>query len=547
MKDKFILLIIIITAFPLIDLFHNGLPITHDGIDHVARIANFYNALSDGILIPRWAENLNWGYGHPVMMFLYPFSSYAASVIHFIGFSYIDSLKIIFGMGFIASGITMYLWVREQFGRHTAMLAAILYTFAPYRFIDLYVRGAIGEHTAFIFPPLVLYFIYKSFYEERSNVRGIYNFGLGISFMLLLLSHNAISLMFMPLFIAYTIYLLSITREYKKLIFVILFFILGFFASGFFTIPAFFEGKYTLRDIVTSNEYKTRFIDNPLKFIYGDWNYGITGQFSVQLGLVHLILMLVTFYLFIKRKLDKKISSLLIVLTSFFAVSILLQLSISNFMYEIFSTLKKFQFPWRFLSLTTFSLAIISAMSISTINKKNQFRFVLIIILINLFITFPFWKAKGYLPKEDKFFDQIYYGTTDTGESSPIWSVRFMEKARNNSSDVIDGSTKIQEIFRSSVHHKYLINVQSNTARIRENTLYFPGWSVNVDGQSKEIEFQDPNNRGLITYNLEKGIRTVDIIFRETKLRTLSNLVSVLSFLIMVAIVVYGFIGKKHV
>src|SRR3989344_538734 len=154
-KNLPILLVILIGFIPLFDLFHPGLPLTHDGQDHVARIANFYQNLTEGNIIPRWAGNLNWGYGHPILMFLYPFPSYTASMFHFLGFSLVDSVKIVFGLSFIASGFAMYAWLKEFLGIKAGFVGALLYMFAPYRFVDLYVRGAIGEHVAFVFPPLI--------------------------------------------------------------------------------------------------------------------------------------------------------------------------------------------------------------------------------------------------------------------------------------------------------------------------------------------------------------------------------------------------------
>src|SRR3989344_780218 len=151
------LIVLILALMPLLDLLHPGLPVTHDGQDHVARIANFYQSLSEGNVVPRWAANLNWGYGHPILMFLYPLPSYIASLFHAIGFSFIDSTKLVFAVSYIASIVTMYLWIRAAWGSVAGFTAAILYGFAPYRFVDLYVRGAIGEHVAFIFPPLICY------------------------------------------------------------------------------------------------------------------------------------------------------------------------------------------------------------------------------------------------------------------------------------------------------------------------------------------------------------------------------------------------------
>src|SRR3989338_6420414 len=129
-----LMFLIFISIIPALSLFHPGLPITHDGQDHVARIANFYQNLSEGNIIPRWAPNLNWGYGHPIFEFLYPLPSYIASFFHFFGFTLIDSVKLVFGISFVLSAITMYLFIKELFNdQKTALFASILYVIAPYR------------------------------------------------------------------------------------------------------------------------------------------------------------------------------------------------------------------------------------------------------------------------------------------------------------------------------------------------------------------------------------------------------------------------------
>lgn len=251
-----LLLFLGLLFLPLVDLWHPGLPVTHDGQDHVARIANFYQNLSEGTLVPRWAGNLNWGYGHPILMFLYPLPSYFASLFRLLSLSFVDSVKAVFGFSFILSGLAMYLWIREEVNDSAGIAAGLLYTFAPYRFVDLYVRGAIGEHVAFIFPPLVMYFLYRL--SKKQSMFAI--IGGAFAFAGLVLSHNAISLMFLPLIFLYGFYLWLKTTNKRTLLLLLLIPILGFGLSAFFWIPAFFVGKYTLRDIVTANDYASRFV-----------------------------------------------------------------------------------------------------------------------------------------------------------------------------------------------------------------------------------------------------------------------------------------------
>jgi hypothetical protein len=540
-----LILIIVLSLFPLVPLLHFGLPLTHDGIDHVARIANFYKGLSQGIIFPRWAENLNWGYGHPILMFLYPFSSYLASLFHFLTFSYIDSVKLVFGVGYIAGGVTMYLWAREEFDEHTGIAVALLYQFAPYRFIDLYVRGAIGEHMAFIFPPLILYFIFR-YIKKNTKRKGYLDvIGIAISFALLLLAHNAISLMFLPVIALYALYKAYEKKKLRDLLIVFSAFVWGLLLSGFFTFPAFFEGKYTLRDIVTGNEYATRFVTNPLTFLYGNWNYGISGQFSVQLGIIQLLGLVLSIIVLLRLK--KRAQKIFLGGILFlFVLSIFVMLPQSNFLYESITTLKKFQFPWRFLSVSVFTLSILGA-SIFLLIKNKTYKTIGIIMLIVFLIltTHTFWKVQGYVNRSDSFFDSIYHGTTDTGESAPIWSVRFMEKEPTAHVNVISGEAEIKEGVRTSTNHEYSITVNSNEARIRENTLYFPNWIVYANGKKLPIQFQDPSERGLITFTLPKGKYKVDVTFADTKLRVISDIISIFSLCMIPFVLMAIYIKKK--
>jgi len=285
----------------VLSLIHLGLPITHDGQDHVARIANFYQNLVEGNLIPRWAGNLNWGFGHPILEFLYPLPSYIASFFHLAGFSLVDSVKIVNGLGMVLSLFFMFLWLKQFLGKEPALLGAFLYAYAPYRFVDLYVRGDVGETLAFAFVPLVLYFIFK-LYKKADFKYALFG---SLSLALLILAHNAISLMLVPFIGTYGLILIYFSKNRKTFTLqLICLFILGFTLAAFFWIPALLEGKFTLRNIVTKGDYLDRFVSIK-SLIYGSWSYGGTGQFTQQLGIMQwLALMLspfLAFFLWFKK------------------------------------------------------------------------------------------------------------------------------------------------------------------------------------------------------------------------------------------------------
>lgn len=531
MKNKLFLplIIFILSLVALLDMFHPGLPLTHDGQDHVARIANFYLNLTEGNLIPRWAPNLNWGYGHPILMFLYPLPSYIASVIHFFGFSLVDSTKLVFVLAYICSALTMYLWLKEFLSREASLIGSLLYIFAPYRFVDLYVRGAIGEHVAFIFPPIILFSLFKLSKTQKSFWVLIGSFsGAG-----LILSHNAISLMFLPLIFLYIIYLLWNSKKKKYVILNSCLIILFSFAlSSFFWLPALFEGKYTLRDIVTKGGFENNFGSLPQLF-YGSWSYGISGQFTLQIGLLHWLAIFLSIPLcFFLYKKKNKIWTFSIGLLILFFISIFLIDKSSHIIWEKISLIQKFQFPWRFLSISVFTSSVLGALVFSYIPKKFITISMILLTCLIIFINKDYWHARGYLNKPESFYTSVYPGTTDTGESSPIWSVRFMEKVPKSHMEIISGKAKIVEKKRSGLSHEYTLS-SSSKVQLKENTLYFPDWQVYIDGKPADIQFQDAHNRGLMTFYVDKGQHNIQIIFKETKLRLIADFISAGSLLII--------------
>lgn len=534
-------LLVTIGLIPLFDLFSPGMFLSHDGQDHVARIANFYQSLSEGNLIPRWAANLNWGYGHPILMFLYPLPSYFASLFHFLGFSFVDSVKFVFGLSFILSGLAMYLWIREFLGEKAGFVSGLFYMFAPYRFVDLYVRGAIGEHVFFVFPPLVMFFLLKL----SKAVRWRYIVGGSLSLAGLILSHNALTLMFLPVIFAYFLFLLWQTKT-KKLytLHSTLYAILGFSLSAFFWLPAFFEGKYTLRDIITAGDYSSRFTTLG-NLIYSPWVFAGSGEFSVQVGIMQWLMVILgaglTFYLAAKKS---KYWIFCVGLLSPFFISLFLILPPSLPLWQKLSILQKFQFPWRFLSLAIFPPAVMVGVLVNTLHGRKQILALLFISFLVVWFNRNYWHAQGFFEKSESFYTGTYEGTTDTGESSPRWSVRFMEKKPSEPLAVIDGQAAVEQKKRFSNAHLYLVDAKVKT-RFVENTLYFPGWEILIQSEGTdgkltekkaEVEFQDPDFRGLQTFWVEPGKHWIVVHFVETRLRKLADTISILAIFSLLAL-----------
>lgn len=517
--------IVILAFFPLWDLTRTGLPVTHDGVDHVARIANFYASLSEGHIVPRWASNLNWGYGHPILMFLYPLPSYVASLFHAVGFTFVDSTKLVFAFAYVFSTVFMYLWLSHAFGAPAGFTAAVVYSFAPYRFVDLYVRGAIGEHMAFVFPPLICLGMYKlARQDERMPIISALLIAFGTAF--LILSHNALSLVFLPVIGCYMVYCAAHeAKQVRRFVIVAAASLaFGFLLSAFYWMPAFFEGKYTLRDIVTRGEFTSRFT-SWFSFLYSPWSYGGGNEISKWLGAGQLLAIALSFSLITR---GTKFRHAVLGCFAVLALTMFLMTEGSEPVWATVSILQKFQFPWRLLSLCTFVIALISAIVVHAVRPKVRLGITALLVGVSIAGTAFMWRAREYKVYEESYFTGTYNGTTDTGESSPIWSVRFMETRPKAPAFLVPPLGTVVPIERTTVSRSYSVTARENV-RFVENTLYFPGWNVSVDGKplsTDRLMFQDPAYRGLMTFELMPGDHTVRFVFSETKLRRFADMLS---------------------
>lgn len=228
----------------------------------------------------------------------------------------------------------------------------------------------------------------------------------------------------------------------------------------------------------------------------------------------------------------------------FFIFALLMILSISKPIYETFTILKKFQFPWRWLSLVILPPAVIGGYLIRILPKKYFLFAVSFLVFTVLLLTFNMWKVKNYDYSPDSYYVNEYQGSTDaSGENSPIWSIRFMEAKPKANVEVVEGEGKVLESKHSSILHEYEITAIDDKVRVLDNTLYFPGWNVYVDRNKlslRDVWWQDPNYRGLITFFVEKGHHEIIVKFERTKIRLLAEIISLVSIGLLVSLPMFS-------
>jgi 4-amino-4-deoxy-L-arabinose transferase-like glycosyltransferase len=191
---------------------------------------SFYNLLINHHLIPRWTPEFNAGFGDPHFLFAYFLPYFIGSIFHLIGFSFLMSIKLLLAFSFVFSGITMYFWVKEELGKKSGFVAAIFYLFMPYHLVDMHFRVTIAENLSFVFLPFILLSIKKI--VENDNKRWFIILSISVAF--LILSHQSVSVMFLPIILFYSVFvwLRKNNKTIKNLTYCFLSIFFGFLIFG---------------------------------------------------------------------------------------------------------------------------------------------------------------------------------------------------------------------------------------------------------------------------------------------------------------------------
>lgn len=519
--------IIVISLFALWPFFNRGFFTSHDGEWMVIRFSAFHQTLRSGQFPVRYVERLNNNYGYSVLNFLYPLPFYLAEIPKIVGFNFVDSIKITFVISTLTSVLAMYWALSQYFTNKASFTGSIVYLFAPYRFVDLYIRGSLGENMAFSIIPFILGSIFKI-----SKDKQIYFPALSFSVALLIVAHNVIAILFIPFFIA-LIFTLTKKNFLKSLVFITI----GILISSFFWIPALFDLQFVRLSQIKVSEVAEHLIPFS-KLIYSRWGYGgVPSQqdgFSAQIGVLSAVIFLVTLYLNFK---NKQKNLLINVLITIFLLSIFLITPFSSFIWKNIPFIDIIQFPWRVLSLIVFITALFSAYLVEKSGKNYLW---ILIITAAIISTFIYTKPNKFVQREEGFYTTNESSTTVMDEYLPLW-VKEKPVSRANEKIITPTSSQILEKHINPLKYSFTIKGEQDS-NIQINTVYFPGFKARVDGEDTQIAYDNPD--GLMQIKLPKGTHNVIINFGKTPVHLTSEIISLNALLITGFLFIYSWRKK---
>lgn len=501
--------ILIVFSIPsIMSLFHKGFFQSDDGEWMIIRFSAFHEVLRSGEFPVRFLTALNYGYGYPVANFLYPGFMYLAEFPKVLGFGFVDSIKIVLGLSMMSSAIFVYLWLSKLFGKLESLIGGIFYLYAPYHLYDLYKRGSVGELLALAVVPFIFWQIErKSFFWATMGIGS------------LILSHNTLAVLFLPLIIIYMLLNIFIERKGKRtsnLYFLIFTVFLGLGIAAFFWIPALVDLKYTV------------FAKTPISNLN---NYFVNWEL---IGLSTVFIFTLSSILFLTKKIVISKHRLTLLLFIVGLLSLFFSLQVSEILWK-FLPVSFIQFPFRFLSLTILCASFLSAVAVSVLPKNLKIVTTAITLLLLIFSARQFIVPSAFFDKGDFFYSTNQDTTTVKNEYMPIWVKSSPLPSQIAKVENLNGQEKINllEVTPKKILFKTFLPTQR---KIQVNIVNFPGWTAYINKRQADIEYDNP--KGVITLKLDKGQNNVLVAFKETPLRLFSDIVSLLSFCLLALVTV---------
>jgi len=521
-------------------LFISGYFPMHDDTQ-VSRVIEMGKALNDGQFPVRWVADLGYGYGYPIFNFYGPLPYYVGGVLYAIGVSALIATKIMFAIGILVPAIILFWVMSITVGWQAGLLTCVLFLYAPYHAVQIYVRGAVGEYWELIFWPIIYY---AFVYWEKSKKRYTHLFLGSIGISGAILSHTLLGYVTVLLvsigYVGYWAYRMF-TYNFNKhtALFQAIAILLGLGISSFFWLPAIVEMGFTAvsGQVNATAHYLDHFVC--MSQLWSSlWGYGgsvkgcIDGQ-SYMLGKVHVLIATVTLLLWRYFSYKEAKTPWTIGLVSL-VVGVFFSTSYSHWVWSVLPGFAFLQYPWRFLALAGFGLSLVGGV-LPMFMPKGYGKTVITIVLS--FLVFGM-NIKWFTPQytydiaSSAFEDPVdlrWRVSRISDEYLPAKLIRPTDESEVVFDTIDHGNALIvTNVMKSSVYERVFVTA-TESATVMLNKAYFPGWRYFVDQKEVLPIIQD----GLPYIQIHKGKSEIRAIFTNTPVRIIGNVISLISIIVL--------------
>jgi hypothetical protein len=555
----------------------------HD-FTHAARIAEMARGLEGGEFPVRWSQNFGYGYGMPLFEFYAPLPFYLGGVLYLAGVPLILTLKIIWLIPTLLTLIGAYVLGEKLFGRIGGIVLATTLTLAPYRAVNLFVRGALSEAWGMMAIPWMLFGWVKVVRGERSGWWYLV-FGL----VTLFLSHNLMTMLFAPFSLVFGGGLLLIewwsahgkSSQWRvwleRIVLAGSSYVLAAGLAAFYLIPALMEKDLTSVNRIFGGyfHYANHFLYvrqffNP-RWAYGGSAWGPHDDLSFFLGWGQLLGLgvwgAVMVYQALQWRSAQKSERLSLIKSTAMAgviglclgLSLLMSLEKSAPIWSAIPILAMVQFPWRWLGVATVFVSLAVALGVSKVRPDwARYGMMLVIWLVTMGTSYHYFRPEAYLVDAPMGYANLTgdYYYTDAERirhemSKTLWDyvpvqMKLDEKGEMPVTEVVASAGGASQAALTVVENRPHVKevkvtqpVATSGAVLDWSIADFPGWQVWVNGQlQRQPHERAPLGNIRVTLPAETET-TVRAVFTSSPVRFWSDMLSAVSWGVLMLCVVW--------
>jgi hypothetical protein len=348
------------TALAIISpFFWMGNASGHDFSFHVASWMDAAAQWRDGILLPRWADGANHGFGEPRFIFYPPISwMFGAALGLVVPWIFVPAVFIVLTQ--TLAGLCAFALGRRLSPPRGALFCAVGYAANPYALLIVYMRSDFAEQLALAFFPLLFLAaaeLLGLLEPPPRSVRRSIVF-LAVTFAAVWLTNapaGVVASYSLAMLFAWT----ALTKKsWRPLLHGAAALALGFGIAAFYLVPAAYEQKWVNISLALASGLQPA--QNFLYTIIADAEHNTFNHIASSTAALMLVLTGVFAALSFPRGpsngqvLNKSLWSVLVALS---VAAAFLMVRISNILWVVLPKLRFVQFPWRWMSILALPFA----------------------------------------------------------------------------------------------------------------------------------------------------------------------------------------------
>jgi hypothetical protein len=542
------LVISLATALAIISpFFWKGNASGHDFSFHAASWVDAAAQWRDGIVLPRWTEGANHGFGEPRFIFYPPLSWMLGAALSFVvPWIYVPAVFIVLTQ--TLAGLSAFALARRLFPAYPALLCAAVYAANPYALLIVYMRSDFAEQLAMAFFPLLALAALEVLglvQTPHRNIRRSVTF-LAVMFAAVWLA-NAPAAVLASYGLAVIFFFSALSKKsWRPLVNGGAGLALGLGLAGFYLAPAIHEQSWVniTQALASGLQPSQNFLYSVIADVeHNAFNRIASNTAVLMIGLTAIFAAAAFQY---RRSESAQHSSQPVwnLLALLLALSAFLMLPISNVFWRVLPKLRFVQFPWRWMSILAIPFACLFAAAMSRKNLRWYWITLSTAALATALAGTAAWMVRHTwwdtedIPvlleavQNDEGFEGVdeYDPAGDDHNDLPEKYPR-MKVMRAGPSASVGTNAKIH-VEQWSAELKALRVTAREPSRLALRLLNYPAWRVEVN--EVVVTPERVGEPGQMIVPLASGQSHIVVRFVRTSDRTIGAVVSALSLLLLI-------------